>query len=93
MKARLDEIAILVGPGVDIGLRTAVWVPSDGDITRKFNDIVREIAKNRSLTFYDFDYDVWSSVNFDEKKSHFLLRDHMHPKYHYTGTTSPTLPA
>jgi len=85
MNLRLDEIVAMVGPAVDVGLRTAVWVPSDGEITREFNEIVRSIAEQRNMTFYDMDKDVWSTVNFESIRSDFLLRDWMHPKFYYTG--------
>lgn len=83
--ARLNEIRDIIGNDVDLGLRTAVWGKVGSDVLSALNDIVRSIAAERNLTFYDYDKDVWSTVEFDHFMQPFVFRDHLHPKVYYTA--------
>jgi hypothetical protein len=40
---------------------------------------MRRLAREFGLTYYDYDYDVWSKVNYDVGKEKQLLRDRIHP--------------
>jgi hypothetical protein len=67
--------------GISVGLRTAVANRACGPLLRGFNGIIRKTAVSRNLTLYDFDSDVWSSVDWDIHAEHQykIFRDHIHP--------------
>ena len=77
--SRVDEILAIVGNKSDVGLRTAAWSIRGGSGIREYNVAIREIALQKKLTFYDFDHDIWSSVNHDFTKEWHLFRDEIHP--------------
>ena len=82
---RLDELLQMVDKSVDVGLRTAVWCRVGGNQLHNVNQIIRDIAKERNLTLYDFDYDIWSTINYDKKQQSHILLDQVHPKPIYTA--------
>jgi hypothetical protein len=77
--ARLDEIRAIVGNETDVGVRTAAWSVRGGIGIREYNVAIQDIAHQKNLTFYDFDHDVWSSVNHNYAKEWHLFRDEIHP--------------
>ena len=77
--SRLDEILAIVGDKSDVGLRTAAWSIRGGSGIREYNVAIREMALQKNLTLYDFDHDIWSSVNHDFTKEWHLFRDEIHP--------------
>jgi hypothetical protein len=85
MLLRIDELKHITKNKTDIGLRTAVWSAHSGLLLHKFNCIIREIVIEKNMSFYDFDHDVWSTVNFDYSKESFLFQDLIHPKQMYTA--------
>lgn len=75
-----------------IGLRTAVWNVVGGPLLHAMNAIIRKTARQRGLTLYDLDSDVWGSVNWDyslEKNT--ILRDWIHPVEFYTASAAEKL--
>jgi len=63
-------------------------------IFEKFNDIVRETAKRRNLSFFDFHHDVWSTVNWNESmRGSFLAseKDPQHPNSHHSARAGDKL--
>lgn len=86
--ARVDEIMHLVGDSVDVGLRTGPRSLYHFDLVHVLNEVIREIAMERNLTLYDYDLDVWSSVDFDFKMETHLFRDWIHPRYPYTAVAA-----
>jgi hypothetical protein len=86
--ARIDEIVHLVGESVDVGVRTGPRSIYHYDLVHVLNEMVREIAFERNLTLYDYDVDVWSSVDFNLKMETHLFRDWIHPKYPYTAVAA-----
>jgi hypothetical protein len=86
--ARIDDIVHLVGESVDVGVRTGPRSIYHYDLVHALNEMVREIAFERNLTLYDYDVDVWSSVDFNLKMETHLFRDWIHPKYPYTAVAA-----
>ena len=82
---RLNELLQMVDKSVDVGLRTAVWCRIGGNQLHTVNQIIRDIAKERNLTLYDFDYDIRSTINYDKKQQSHILFDQVHPKPTYTA--------
>ena len=86
--SRLDELVKTVGLGVDVGIRNTPYSPGYGtkgigQLYHDYNQMMRKIARNRSMTFYDYDFDLWSSVKFDYKKQPDLFVDISHPRSSY----------
>lgn len=73
--ARIGEIMDLVDKSVDVGIRTAPKSSNHPALVQSYNDVIRELAITLNLTLYDYDHDVWSSVNFDRKMEPRLFRD------------------
>lgn len=86
--ARIDEIVHLAGGSVDVGVRTGPRSLSHFDLVHTLNEVLREIAFERNVTLYDYDLDVWSSVNFDFKMETTLFRDWIHPRYPYSAVAA-----
>ena len=78
----------LVDKSVDVGVRTAPKSSHYPALVQSYNDVIREIAITMNLTLYDYDQDVWSSVNFDRKLEPRLFRDWIHPRYPYSAFAS-----
>jgi hypothetical protein len=76
---------------VDIALRTAAWVEVGGNLLRKFNNIIRQMARSRKLTLYDFDEDIYSTAtimgikNSTASVHENVFRDWIHPRHYYTS--------
>ena len=66
-----------------IGFRTTVAQTHAGIIIEKYNDIMREISRNRSINLYDFDKEAWSSINYNKTKESTIFMDRMHPRPFY----------
>lgn len=83
--ARLDDIKAIVPDAVDIGLHTALTGKESGELLAEFNSVLREIAEERMMTFYDFDLDVYSSAHFNWTDEEYTHRDwiHHHQAYSY----------
>lgn len=67
---------------LDLVLRTTSWRPNNGEVLVAFNNIIRNISVYRNLTLYDFDYDLWSSVDYhrtSRNNDNLLFRDIVHP--------------
>lgn len=91
MNARLDEVHIAIQSqlrklnrplnSVNVGVRTAVWNEAGGRLLHAFNSVTRRIAKQRNLTLFDIDNDVWGTVDWDYSKEKVtpILRDFIHP--------------
>lgn len=91
MHARIDEVQAAVelqlrklGKSVDsvnIGVRTAVWNEAGGRLLHAFNAVTRRLAKQRNITLFDIDNDVWGTVDWDYavEKTKPILRDFIHP--------------
>jgi hypothetical protein len=91
---RLNQIYSLIkhiDPPIPIGLRTA---PSSTDNRKSihfFNKIYRDIFQSRKLPylklFYDYDDDLWSSIQFEFDRTvvdnFYTPPDRQHPNYHY----------
>lgn len=82
---RIDDFfKIFEGTNVKIGLRTSPYYNDNnvGFLMTQYNILMRNIAKNRNLTLYDFDLDVWSTgfVNYNYDFHDMLFRDSCHPK-------------
>ena len=86
--ARIGEIMDLVDKSVDVGIRTAPKSSNYPALVQSYNNVIRELAITMNLTLYDYDHDVWSSVNFDRKMEPRLFRDWVHPRYPYTAFAS-----
>lgn len=67
-----------------MGLRTAVWSKANGLLLHAFNDIARRIAAEVGILLYDYDTDLWSSVDFDVSQEKKILRDAIHPQQLHT---------
>jgi len=67
-----------------MGLRTAVWSRANGLLVHSFNDIVRKLAAEFGVLLYDYDADLWSSVNFVTLQEKKILRDAIHPHQLHT---------
>jgi len=82
---RLSEIAAIVPSTIDIGLHTALTGAESGELLAEFNAILRGIAEQRAMTFYDFDLDVYSSAHFNWSNEAYTHKDwiHHHPAYSY----------
>ena len=89
--SRVDEILAIVGNKSDVGLRTAAWSIKGGLGIREYNVAIREIALQKNLTFYDFDHDIWSSVDHDFTKEWHLFRDEIHPVSPFPGRAGEKL--
>ena len=91
--------------GATIGLKTAV-IDKIGmqkygmsqfpaiSIFEEFNDIVKETAERRNLSFFDFHQDVWSTVNWNETmRGSFLAndKDPQHPNSHHSARAGDKL--
>ena len=77
---------------VDIALRTAVWFSTGGPLLHAMNGIIRHIARERELSLFDFDKDVWGTVNWDVSQEKMkLFRDFIHPKPYYTSLAGEKL--
>jgi len=66
----------------------------DIPIFEKFNDIVKEIAERRNLSFFDFHHDVWATVNWNESmRASFLAsdKDPQHPNSHHSARAGDKL--
>jgi hypothetical protein len=71
-----------------IGLRSAPYFPSrptddhceqDGKyLIGGHNDLLRKFSRDNNITFYDYDADMWESVDHDVTRCD-ILRDKMHP--------------
>ena len=95
MRRRIDDIEVALARNLNlsranhtelvgqirarIGLRSAVYNSEGGALIRGFNQVIRKLTQELGLTFYDYDYDVWSKVNYDTAKESLLLRDRIHP--------------
>ena len=95
MRRRIDDIEVALARNMNlsranhselvgqirarIGLRAAVYNSEGGALIRGFNQVMHRLAQELGLTFYDYDYDVWSRVNYDTAKESLLLRDRIHP--------------
>ena len=77
--SRMKEIKEIVGPSVNLGLRTAAWYEDAGVLLHMINNATRELSKAENLTLYDLDRDLWSLVKFDYSQHKQLFRDSMHP--------------
>lgn len=75
----IAELKRRMGPTVDIGLRTDVWVEDHGELMHEHNRIVRELARVMNLSIYDYDTDV--SIRGDHHT--LVFRDKIHPREHY----------
>ena len=82
--SRIEEISLLVGPTVDVGLRTAPRSNFRRDLVDHFNHIIREISAERGLTLYDYDMDLWTSVSNNVAMESHLFRDWVHPRRPYS---------
>lgn len=83
---RLDEIVTLIGDKVQLGLRTTAWSPGYlhtgvGAMFREYNEMLRRLSISRNLTLYDYDSDMWSSVNYNYSQHDALFLDNIHPKH------------
>lgn len=86
VNSRIDElISYFDNRNVELFLRTGVWGKRGGEYLRQLNDIVRDIAVNRSIGLYDFDKDVWSSLRHDPTFEPHILRDSIHPARRFTA--------
>ena len=64
---------------VNIGLRTAVWNSGGGPLLHAFNMVTRKVAKERNVSLFDLDNDVWGAVNWNFTLERKVLRDFIHP--------------
>lgn len=83
---RINEIIELLrefypSSSIELGLRTSVWKTDrcEGGLLDLMNKMTVNIAKYRNLSFYDYDRDAWSIVNFDRNYQSYLFRDKLHP--------------
>ena len=88
VRSRLDELVKTVESGVDVGIRNAPYSPAyepirTGELYHNYNQMMRKIASDRNITFYDYDFDLWSSVNFDYRRQKELFVDISHPRSSY----------
>lgn len=88
VNSRLDELLEVVGSKVDVGVRNTPYSPGYeekglGPLYRDYNQMMRKIARNRNITFYDYDFDLWSSVKYDYRKHKDVFADISHPKPSY----------
>lgn len=95
---RLDEIQNITSrlyscnstfsslPVPNIGLRTAVLNKAGGNLVNAMNDIYRKVAARRGLSLYDFDNDVWATLEWDYSKQSTVFRDYIHPVPVYLAT-------
>jgi hypothetical protein len=69
-----------------VGLRTAAWSESGGDILKFYNNITRQVSDERNLTLFDLDLDLWSIAGFETsvENEHRLFRDWIHPQPYYS---------
>lgn len=51
----------------------------------EYNNIIRSIAAKENLTIYDFDRDIWSTVDHNTSFEHSLYRDWVHPRSFYVS--------
>ena len=70
---------------IDVGLRTSPWVAKSGDIQREFSRIIREISMERNLLLFDYDKEVWGTVDYNFSQHDNLFRDQVHPKPSYSA--------
>ena len=85
VRSRLDELVKTVGSGVDVGIRNAPYSPGYetkgiGQLYHNYNQMMRKIAREKRITFYDYDFDLWSPVKFDYDKQKELFVDISHPR-------------
>lgn len=89
LNSRIDDIQTtlerLNSSHTMIGLRTAVWNDVGGELLHEFNNIIHRTSSKRGLTFFDFDKDVWSTVDWNYQKQSEVLRDWIHPISYYTS--------
>ena len=78
--ARVNDIIFIANNDVKVGMRTGVWSNRSGELLHMFNDIIRNISMSKNLTLYDFDDDMWSSVNYDNNQEKYIFQDQVHPK-------------
>jgi len=71
-----------------MGVRTAVQNVAAGPLLHGMNEIIRRIAIDRNITLYDYDQDLWSSIDFDFSREDLLLRDYQHPAKIYTAVAA-----
>lgn len=71
-----------------VHLRTTIWFTRDGTAINAFNSVFRETAYRLNLKLFDFDYEVWTILNFDKYNAQLekevLLRDKHHPSKQFT---------
>ena len=94
---RLDDVIRLGGfifgnDTFTLGLRTMPRGTRGWKLLHALNQIVRDIARKRSLFLYDYDLDIWcgrdSTTNTTDslKKRHVnTFRDEYHPNQHYSA--------
>lgn len=85
---RISEISQIVPDSVDVGIRTAPRSAFHTNLINGYNNAMREIASERNISLYDYDLDIWSSVNFNFKLESHLFRDTIHPKFPYSATAA-----
>ena len=88
VRSRLDELVKTVESGVDVGIRNSPYSPAyeptgTGELFHNYNQMMRKIASDRNITFYDYDFDLWSSVNFDYRRQKEVFLDVCHPRSSY----------
>lgn len=76
---RLVEVRAMIGDKVDLGVRTAGWSVRGGRVLKEYNDAIKDIAHAKNLTFFNFNFDIWSTVGFNLTKEWHLFRDDIHP--------------
>lgn len=84
----ISLVKSIVGTGSEIGIRTAPLIMEGTDLMSKMNDILREIfVQNNCSIFYDYDKDVWATLNFEVNvENHQLLfRDIHHPSHFFSS--------
>lgn len=66
---------------VDVGLWNTPLSPfyqvrdARGMLFYSSNEMIRNISKNRNITFYDYDNDLWDSVNYNYSLQPLLFYD------------------
>jgi len=94
LKAQKTKLS-LTNAQACVGLRTAPWGAERGLLLHGLNDVIRSVASQRHLTFFDYDRDVWfspislvtgailnSSMDepiYDGRLETMILSDHLHP--------------
>jgi hypothetical protein len=84
---RLDELVALIGDtDVKLGLRTSPWslgygLAGVGVLFHEYNAMLRRISVAKNLTFYDYDSDLWSAVNYNYSLHNIVFYDVAHPSH------------